>query len=202
MTLTHDYATRRAESVFTDALDTWKNGFYAMSAPMQAFPTSVTFPQFDVTDAVERQFKFIQKVVDVNYGYALQLAEASNTVAGAVRQHIEGLNAAFVEQVQGVSEVAQSTVESFEESVRETAEEVQRAQREARDQVEQVEQDAAAKAEQAEREQVREARKAAREHYRSLTRNELADEAAKRNLPKTGTVDVLVHRLVEDDTNK
>ena len=182
MTLTHHYAasTRRAESVFTEALETWKKGLDAVSGPLQALPTSGNFPQFDAAKAVEQQFKFFQKVVDVNYGYAYQLAEATNTVTGAVRQHIEGLNTAMLEQIQSVSEAAQSGVEDLEESVRETAD----------------------KAERAEREQHRQARKAAREHYRSLSKDELADEAAKRNLPKTGTVDVLVDRLVEDDTNK
>jgi hypothetical protein len=204
MTLTHDDATttRRAESVFTDALEAWRNGLYAMTAPLQAFPTSPTFPQFDLSEAVERQFTFIQKLVDVNHGYAVELAQASNTVAGAVRKHIEGLNAAVLEQVQSASELAQGTVESFEESVRESSDEFTRAQREAREQVEQVEREAAAEAQKAERNEVREARKSAREHYRNLTRSQLADEAEKRNLPKTGTVDALVDRLVEDDTNK
>ncbi len=41
MTLTQDYAAtaRRAESIITEALDAWKNGLNAMTAPLQAFPT-------------------------------------------------------------------------------------------------------------------------------------------------------------------
>jgi hypothetical protein len=181
MTLTQDFAatTRRAESFLNDALDNWKNGLDAFSTPLQAFPTTGTFPKFDAAEAVELQFKFIQRVVDVNYGYALKLAEATNTVTGAVREHIEGLNTAVFEQLQSVSEATQSVVENLEDSVRETADE----------------------AEKAERDQRRQARNAAREHYRSLTKNELSDEAGKRNLRKTGTVDELVERLVEDDTN-
>jgi tRNA uridine 5-carbamoylmethylation protein Kti12 len=185
MTLTHDYAatTRRAESVLTDALDNWKNGLNAITAPLQAFPSNgslPTFPQFDAAEAVELQFQFVKRVVDVNYGYARQLAEATNTVTDAVRQHIEGLSSAVLEQLQSVSEATQSAVDTLEDSVRETADE----------------------AEKAEREQRKAARDAAREHYRSLTKNELSDEAAKRNLRKTGTVDELVERLVADDTSK
>jgi len=193
MTLTQDYAdtARRAESVFTDTLETWKNGLDAFTAPVQAFvPSTGTFPQFDAAEAVELQFKFIKRVVEVNYEYARQLAEASNTVSGAVRQHIEGLSTAVFEQVQSVAEATQGVVEDLEESVRETADEVERVQREALQASEKVE-----------REQRKQARNAAREHYRSLTKNELVDEAAKRNLRKTGTVDELIDRLVEDDTN-
>jgi tRNA uridine 5-carbamoylmethylation protein Kti12 len=195
MTLTQDYdytaTTRQAESIISDALETWKNGLNAVTAPLQTFPTSTRFPEFDAAEAVERQFTFIKKVVDVNYGYARELAEATNTVTGAVRQHIEGLSAAILEQVQSVSEATQGTVQELENSLQETADEAERLQREA---VEQAEQ-----AQQAERRRVR---KAARERYRSLTKGELADEAAKRNLRKTGTVDELVDRLVEDDTNE
>jgi hypothetical protein len=193
MTLTQDYAatTRRAESVLTDALGFWKNGLNTFTAPLQAFPSTSTFPQFDAAEAVELQFRFIKRVTDVNHGYATQLAEATNTVAGAVRQHIEGLNSAMFEQLQSVSEATQNAVGTLEASVRDTADETERVQRQAR-----------AEAEKAEREQQRQARKSAREHYRSLSKSELADEAAKRNLPKTGTIDELVDRLVEDDTAK
>src|SRR3954451_17045061 len=141
MTITPDYTTptRRAESVFTDALDAWRNGLYALTAPLQAFPTSQTFPQFDLSEAVERQFKLIQKVVDVNHGYAVELAAASNTATGAVRKHIEGLNAALLEQVHSVSDLAQDSLANFEGSVRETADHFERVQRDAREQVEQAE---------------------------------------------------------------
>jgi hypothetical protein len=193
MTLTHDYAatTRRAESVITDALDSWKNGLNAVTAPFQAFPTARQFPKFDAVEAVELQFQFIQRVVEVNYGYARQLAEATNTVTDAVRQHIEGLNSAVIEQFQSVSEATQSAVEHLEESVRETADEVERSERAARQ-----------KAAKAEREQRKQARNAAREPFLSLTKSELSDEAAKRNLPKTGTVNELIDRLAEDPADK
>jgi hypothetical protein len=185
MTLTHDYATtaRRAESAVTDALDTWTSGFNAITAPFQALPSTgsfPTFPQFDAAEAVELQFKFVKRLTDVNYGYARQLAEVTNTVNGAVREHLEGLNTAVIEQLQSVSQITQSAVDTVEESVRESA----------------------AEAEKTERAQRKAARTAAREHYRSLTKNELSDEAAKRNLRKTGTVDELVDRLVADDTSK
>ena len=53
---------------------------------------------------------------------------------------------------------------------------------------------------QAERQKAREARQAAQERYSGLTKAELSEELAKRNLPKTGNVDELVERLVDADT--
>jgi phage-related minor tail protein len=244
MTLTNDYTgnTRRAESVLTDALETWKNGLSTLTTPFKAVPTTPTLPQFDVAEALERQVKFIQQVIDINVEYARQLASATDTVTGAVRQHIEGLNTVALEQVQSVSEVTQSSVEVLEESVRETADQAEQAQREAREQAEQAEREQREQAEKAEREQreqaakaereerqrvarverekreqaeqaerekrqeaqkaEREKRQQVREHYRSMNKNELSLEAAKRNLPKSGTVDELVDRLVKDVTSK
>ena len=46
----------------------------------------------------------------------------------------------------------------------------------------------------------RTARDQARERYQRLTKNELSDEAGKRGLPKSGTVDELIERLVANDT--
>ena len=131
MTLTHEYAanTRQAESVLTDALETWKNGLNTFTAPFQAVPTTPQFPQFDVAEALERQVTFMQQVIDLNVGYARQLAEAANTVTGAVRRHVEGLNTAVLEQVQSVSEAGQGTVEALQGSVREAADQAEQEQR-------------------------------------------------------------------------
>ena len=58
----------------------------------------------------------------------------------------------------------------------------------------------ARQARQAEREQARQAHKRARERYEGLTKAELSDQLAKRELPKTGNVDELIERLVEADS--
>ena len=135
MTLPTDYTatTRRAESVLTGALDNWKNSLNAVTAPLQALPTVGNFPQVDAAEALERQLKFLQQVIEVNYGYARQLAEATDTVSDAVRQHIEGLNTALLEQVKNVSETTQRNVESLEETLHETADQAERLQRETRE---------------------------------------------------------------------
>lgn len=128
MTFTQDYAdnARLAEAVVTETLEAWKNGLDAFFGPLQAGPSIGAFPRFDVAKAVELEFQFIKQLVDVNYAYARRLAEATNTVNGAVRNHIEGLNTAVYAQVQDVAEATQSAVDTLEGSVREAASEVER----------------------------------------------------------------------------
>jgi SAP domain len=68
------------------------------------------------------------------------------------------------------------------------------------DRAEQAGKDLAREARKVEREQARRAHDQARERYEGLTKAELSDQLEKRDLPKTGTVDELVERLVEADT--
>ena len=67
-------------------------------------------------------------------------------------------------------------------------------------QAEQAGQDVAREARRVEREQAKRAHDKARERYEGLTKAELSDQLDKRDLPKTGTVDELVERLVEADS--
>ena len=191
MTSAIDYAatTRNAETVLTTALDSWKNGLNTVTDQFRAFPAVGNLPHIDVTEAVERQFAFIQQVVDLNHQYARQLAEVANTLTGVTRQQIESVSTVVRDQVKSVSDVARDGVDTVEQTVRDQA-----------DQAEQAERQKAQDAAKAERLERKEARDKARERYESLNKTELADEAGKRNLPKTGTVDELVARLVEDDT--
>ena len=68
------------------------------------------------------------------------------------------------------------------------------------DQAEQAGKDLAREARKIEREQARRAHDKARERYEGMTKAELSDLLEKRDLPKTGTVDELVERLVEADS--
>jgi hypothetical protein len=69
-------------------------------------------------------------------------------------------------------------------------------------QAEEAEQERARQARAAERQQAREARQAARQRYEGKTKAELAEELSTRDLPKTGTVEELIERLVEADTQQ
>jgi hypothetical protein len=191
MTSTTDYAetARRVENAFSTTLDTWKNSLSSVTDQFRALPTVAAVPQLDATELVERQFAFIKQVVDLNHDYAIKLAEVANTLTGVTRQQIESVTTVVREQAQSMSEAARTGVDKVEQTVAEQADEAEKVEREARAE--------AAKAERLERKKVQDD---ARARYEGLTKAELADEAGKRNLPKTGTVDELVARLVEDDT--
>ena len=190
MTSAIDYAatTRNAQAALTTTLDHWKDGVNSVTEQFRAFPTIGNLPQVDVTEAVERQFAFIQQIVDLNHQYARQLAEVANTLTGATRSQIESVGSVVRDQVATISDVARNGADTVEQAAQEQADQVEQAERQqARD---------AAKAERAER---KEARDKAAVRYEGLTKAELSEQAAKRDLPKTGTVDELIDRLVEDD---
>ena len=84
--------------------------------------------------------------------------------------------------------------------VREQAESARGFVHEQADKAGQAQKDLAREARKVEREQVRRTHDKARERYEGLTKAELSDLLDKRDLPKTGTVDELVERLVEADS--
>src|SRR4051794_33632294 len=190
---------RRAESILTSAMDSWKTGLDSVTNQFRASPSVGNLPQLDATEAVERQFAFITQVVELNHQYARQLAEVANTLTGATRQQIESVSGAVRDQVQSVADTARGNVDKLEQTVRDTAGQVEQTQREAREQAEEAQRQQERDAAKAQRQERKQAEDKARERYQNLNKTELADEAGKRNLPKTGTVDELVDRLVADD---
>jgi hypothetical protein len=202
MTSTTEYAetARRVENAFTTTLDTWKNGLNSVTDQFRALPTVPAVPQLDATQVIERQFALIKQVVDLNHDYAIKLAEVANTLTGVTRQQFESVTTVVREQAQSLSEAARSGVEKVEQTVAEQADQAEKAEREVRAEAEKAEREARAEAAKAERVERKQAQDDARARYEGLTKAELSDEAGKRNLLKTGTVDELVARLVESDT--
>jgi hypothetical protein len=191
MTSATDYAAtaRNAQTALTATLDRWKDGVTSVTDRFRSFPTVGNLPQVDVTEAVERQFALIQRVVDLNHQYARQLAEVANTLTGVTRTQLESVGNVVREQAASISDVARTGADTAEQAVRDQADQAEEAERE--------EAKEAAKAARAKR---KEAADKARARYEDLSKAELSEQAAKRDLPKTGTVDELVVRLVEADT--
>ena len=146
-------------------------------------------PQVDLVPVVERYFEFVQRTVDISRNLTLRWAEAAGTLSGAVR-----------EQAESVGGLVREQADSARDFVHEQAGKAEQAAREQAEQVKQAEQELAREARKADREQARRAHEEARERYESLTKAELSDLLDQRHLPKTGTVDELVERLVEADS--
>ncbi len=120
MTSAIDYAatTRNAQTALTTTLDRWKDGVSTVTEQFRAFPTIGNLPQVDVTEAVERQFAFIQQIVDLNHQYARQLAEVANTLTGATRSQLESVGSVVRNQVASISDVARTGADTVEQAAR------------------------------------------------------------------------------------
>jgi hypothetical protein len=174
MTSATDYAAT-AQTALTTTLNRWKDGVTSVTEQFRSFPTIGNLPQVDVAEAVERQFAFIQRIVDLNHDYARQLAEVANTLTGVTRSQLESVGTVVREQVTAISDVVRTSADSSEVAVREVAK-VSRAK--ATDLATDL----------------------VSARYENLSKAELVEQAAQRGLPKSGTVDELVVRLVEADT--
>jgi hypothetical protein len=145
-------------------------------------------PQVNLVPVVERYFELVQRTVDISRDLTLKWAEAAGTLSGVAR-----------EQAESVGGIVREQAESARGFVHEQAGKAEQAAREQADKAEKAEKDLAREARKVEREQARRAHDKARERYEGLTKAELSDQLEKRDLPKTGTVDELVERLVEAD---
>jgi len=175
-------------------------------------------PRVDLVPAVERYFELVQRTVDINRRLTVRWAQAVGTLSGTVRKKAESAGDLAREKAEAADNVMREQAEKAQQAVleqvkkaeqaekglaqaaREQAEKAEQAAREQAQKAEQAEQGLARQARQAEREQARRAHKRARERYEGLTKAELSDQLAKRELPKTGNVDALIERLVEADS--
>jgi hypothetical protein len=176
-------AAGRAREVTEKSVETLKQG-------VQRFTEQANVvPEIDLTAPVARYFEYVQKSVDFNRGLAIQWAEIVTSLFGAVREQAEKVTGIVKD---GTDTVADQTVRQARK-VQDVANEQAAAAEEA-----QQEQEKQAKA--AERAAARQAKKEAREQYEGLTKAELSDLLAERELPKSGTVEELIERLVSADT--
>jgi hypothetical protein len=143
-------------------------------------------PRVDLVPAVERYFDLVQRTVDINRHLAVRCAEVVGTLSGVVR-----------DKTGSAGDLVREKAEAAATAMREQAEQAQQA---ALEQVAKTEQAERELARRAEREQARRAHNRARERYEGLTKAQLSDQLAKRELPKTGNVDDLIERLVEADS--
>jgi hypothetical protein len=177
-------AASQSASTAEKIADMWAQGSQRLSDYMLP-----GLPQVNLVPVVERYFELVQRTVDISRDLTLKWADSAGMLSGAVR-----------DQAESVSGLVRKQAESTRELVHEQADKAEKAAHAQADQVEQAEKELAREARKAEREQVKHAHDKARERYEGLTKAELSDRLDQRHLPKTGTVDELVERLVEADS--
>jgi len=180
MTRQYSSATSRARSAVDKTADFWAQGARTLTDRLPGLP------EIDLIPAVERYFDVVQQTVDINRRLTIKLAEAAGTLSEMVRDRAESAGNLVREKAESAGDIVRDKAES--------------AERTAREQAEQAEKERAREARFAERQQARQAHDKARERYEGLTKAELSDQLAKRQLPKSGNVDELIERLVEADS--
>ncbi len=216
MTRQYSAATSRARNVVEKTADVWTDGARTVTDRLPGLP------QVDLVPAVERYFDLVQRTVDINRRLAVRWAEAAGTLSGVVREKAEVAGDVVRDKAEAAGDVAREQAVKAERAAREQAAKADQAENELARRARQAEREQAvkaekaaheqaAKADQAEKELARQARQAEREHarraherarqrYEGLSKAELSDLLAKRDLPKTGNIDELIERLVEADS--
>jgi hypothetical protein len=169
------------------SLQVWKDGVSTVADRMTSSPM---LPKIDLTEPVERYFEYVQRAVDLNRDLATRWAELVTTMTGSLRGQVEQAGTVVKEQAENVTEMAAAQVRKAEDVARQQAEEVEKAEKE------QIR-----LAKQAERQAAKEAHAQAREPYEGLTKAELSDLLAQRELPKSGNIEELIERLVDADSD-
>ncbi len=218
MTSTETYSNvaDQARTAVERSADLWKQSTRSLTEQTDQL---WQLPQVDLGDATRKYFEYLQDGIEVNKDVALKWVGALTQAAEAWRDQLQTVTDFQRGHSQAISTWISSETETFENAAKEQAEQVDRLQREqvervqqaeqqANDQVRQAQQQREEQARQqqreeakAERDEARRVRQDARERYEGLTKAELSDQLAERDLPKSGTVDELIDRLVAADTN-
>ena len=164
----------------------WKRGVKAFTDQAGLV---ARLPRLDLTGPISRYFEFLEEVVDAQRELATQWARMVTSLSDTVREQAQRVSGLVTDEVDAVADLATRPARQAQELAQEQA---ARAEDAAREQERE--------AKRAERAAARQERQQARERYEGLTKVELADQLAQRGLPKTGTVDELVDRLVSADS--
>jgi hypothetical protein len=183
MTRQYSAAASQARNAVEKTVDVWTEGARTVTDRLPGLP------QVDLVPAVERYFNLVQRTVDINRSLAVRWAEAAGTLSGVVR-----------EKAEAAGDVVRDKAEAAGDIAREQAVKAERAAREQAAKADQAEKELTRQARQAEREDSRRAHERARQRYEGLSKAQLSDLLAKRDLPKTGNKDELIERLAEADS--
>ena len=188
MTSTESYtaAASQARQATEKSVEVWKQGAKTLTDRVD-FVSSL--PTLNMVEPVERYFEYVQRSVDLNRDLATRWAELVSSMTGTVRSQAEKVGGVVKDQTDKVANVVTDQAKKAEEVAQQQAEAA-----------EQVEKEQARLARQAERAAAKEAHAKAREPYEELTKAELSDQLAERGLPKSGTVEELIERLVSADS--
>ena len=129
------------------------------------------FPLPDLDEAFDRYFTYLQRGIEVNRQLTKQWTDAVGALSDAAQSQLTSVGAAVRGHADAIGDWITGEADTVERAARAQAESISGAKREQ-----------------------------ARQRYQHLSKAELTDLLGQRDLPKNGTVDELVDRLVDADT--
>lgn len=151
--------------------------------------TFMRLPQLDLSTAVDQYFELAERTVGANREFVTKWVDLVASLSTEARRQVETVGKIVREQTERVGEIATEQVKYVEA--------IGDAQAQAVDRAEKAQ---AREARLVKSQQQKKAHDQARQPYADLTKAALQELLGARNLPKTGNVDELIERLVEDDT--
>ena len=177
-------AAAQARQATEKSIEVWRNGAKTFADQLD----QVTLPTIDLTESVTRYFDYLQRAVDFNRDLATRWAQLVTTLSGSVQEQAAKVTSIVNDQTDTIADLTVKQAEKAEQVAKKQA-----------DRVEQAKENQAQQARAADRQQAKKDHARARERYEGLTKAELADQLAERGLPRTGTVEELIERLVSAD---
>lgn len=192
----YSMAASRVGDAVEKASSLWTRGVREVTDRARVGPK---LPQVDLVPPVERYFDFVQRTVETNRGRTVRLAKSANTLSDAVRQRAESAGDVVRGRAESVGALVRGKAGTVEQAAREESARAAKLARQQAEETQRADDERAREARLSERERSRQVHQRARQRYEGMTKSELSALLERRDLPKTGSHDELVDRLVEAD---
>ena len=197
-TINRQYSTAasRAGNAVEKAVSLWTRRVRQVTARARVRPK---LPQVDLVAPVERYFDLVERTVETNRGRTVRWAKSATTLSDTVRKRAESAGDVMRSRAESVGALARGKAGAVEQAAREESARAAKVARQLAEETQRADQERAHEARVTERERSRQVSQRARQRYQGMTKAQLSDLLEKRDLPKTGSHDELVDRLVEAD---
>jgi hypothetical protein len=192
----YSIAASRTGDAVEKAVSVWTRGVRQVTGHARVRPK---LPQVNLVPPVERYFDFVQRTVETNRGRTVRWAKSATRMSETVRQRAESAGDVMRGRAESVGVLVRGKAGAVEQAAREESARAAKAARQQAEETQRADQERAHEARVVERERSRQVSQRARQRYQGMTKSQLSELLERRDLPKTGSHDELVERLVESD---
>jgi hypothetical protein len=192
----YSIAASRAGDAVEKAVSVWTRGVRQVTDRTHVRPK---LPQVDLVSPVERYFDFVQRTVETNRGRTVRWAKSADRLSETVRQRAESAGDVVRGGAESVNVLVRGKAGTVEQTAREESARAAKVARQQAEETQRADQERAREARLIDRERSKQVHQRARQRYQGMAKSELSALLEKRDLPKTGSHEELVDRLVEAD---